>query len=134
MNANHYDELSNLSQKIYDQATDSITNYITAKYCAVGNDTTREQLEDYMFIVQETSAFLLGNALALLASSKSPVTQAPAPTFTLQYENLSTIVSIQDAAPLPEIFYTLDGSDPTEKTQKYSPAETGNTFSSKMEL
>ena len=66
MNANHYDELSNLSQKIYDQATDSITNYITAKYCAVGNDTTREQLEDYMFIVQETSAFLLGNALALL--------------------------------------------------------------------
>ena len=79
----------------------------------------------YIPYTQETLADaatpdILGNALALLASSKAPVTQAPAPTFTLEYENLATTVSIQDAAPLPEIFYTLDGSDPTEESTRYT--------------
>ena len=63
---------------------------------------------------------ILSNAIGLLSSSKAPVTQAPAPTFTLEYENLKTIVSIQDAAPLAEIFYTLDGSDPTEDSPRYT--------------
>ena len=66
MNAEHYNELVELSQKIYDQATGKLTDYISAKYCAVGNDTTEQQLEDYLFVMEETSAFLLGNALALL--------------------------------------------------------------------
>ncbi len=66
MNAKHYNELIELSQKIYDQATEKLTDYISAKYCAVGNDTTEQQLEDYLFVMEETSAFLLGNALALL--------------------------------------------------------------------
>ena len=79
----------------------------------------------YIPYTQETLADaatpeILGNALALLASSKAPVTQAPAPTFTLEYDNLITTVSIQDAAPLPEIFYTLDGSDPTEESTRYT--------------
>ncbi len=66
MNIEHYNELVELSQKIYDQATEKLTDYISAKYCAVGNDTTEQQLEDYLFVMEETSAFLLGNALALL--------------------------------------------------------------------
>ncbi len=67
MDAKHYNELIELSQEIYDQATEKLTNYLSAKYCAVGNDTAEQQMEDYLFITEETSAFFLGNALALLA-------------------------------------------------------------------
>ena len=66
MDAKHYNDLIQLSQEIYDQANDKLTNYLSSKYCAVGNDTTDQQLEDYLFITEETSAFFLGNALALL--------------------------------------------------------------------
>lgn len=66
MDTKHYNELIQLSQRIYDQANDTLTNYLSSKYCAVGNDTTDQQLEDYLFITEETSAFFLGNALALL--------------------------------------------------------------------
>lgn len=66
MDINHYNELIELSQKIYDQATEKLTNYLSAKYCAVGNDNAEQQLEDYLFITKETSAFFLGNSLALL--------------------------------------------------------------------
>lgn len=66
MDANHYNELIDLSQGIYDEAAEKLTNYISARYCAVGNDTADEQLEDYLFVAEETSAFMLGNALALL--------------------------------------------------------------------
>ncbi len=64
---NHHNELIELSQKIYDQATDSLTNYCTNKYCDVGNDTMEQQLQDYLFVAEEVSAFFLGNALALLS-------------------------------------------------------------------
>ena len=66
MDRKHYNELVLLSQEIYDQATDRITNYCAAQYCGVGNDTMEQQLEDYLFLTEETSAYLLGNAMALL--------------------------------------------------------------------
>ena len=66
MEKKHYNELVLLSQEIYDQAADRLTNYCANKYCGVSNDTTAQQLEDYLFVTEETSAFLLGNALALL--------------------------------------------------------------------
>lgn len=66
MDGKHYNELIDLSQKIYEDATDSVTNYCAQKYCGVGNDTTEQQMEDYLFIAKETSVFLFGNALALL--------------------------------------------------------------------
>ena len=43
MNAEHYNELIELSQKIYDGATEKLTNYLSTKYCAVGNDTMEQQ-------------------------------------------------------------------------------------------
>ena len=67
MDKQHYNELVLLSQEIYDQAADKLTNYCAAKYCGISNDTTENQLEDYLFVAEETSAYLLGNALALLA-------------------------------------------------------------------
>ena len=69
MDKKHYNELVMLSQEIYDQASDKLTNYCANKYCGVGNDTTEQQLEDYLFVAEETSAYLLGNALALLDPS-----------------------------------------------------------------
>ena len=66
MDKQHYNELIGLSQEIYEQATDRLTNYCANKYCGVANDTTEQQMEDYLFITEETSAFFLGNALALL--------------------------------------------------------------------
>ena len=69
MDKKHYNELVMLSQEIYDQASDRLTNYCANKYCGVGNDTTENQLEDYLFVAEETSAYFLGNALALLESS-----------------------------------------------------------------
>ncbi len=68
MDKQHYNELVLLSHEIYDQATDRLTNYCASKYCGVGNDTTESQLEDYLFVAEETSAYLLGNDLALLES------------------------------------------------------------------
>ena len=66
MDINHCNELITLSQEIYDQATEKLTNFLSAKYCAVGNNTMEQQMEDYLFVTEETSAYFLGNALALL--------------------------------------------------------------------
>ena len=68
-----------LSQEIYDQATGKLSNYIAAKYCAIENSTTEQQLEDYLFITEETSAYFLGNALALLDADSR---EAEIKTFT----------------------------------------------------
>lgn len=67
MDKQHYNELISLSQEIYDQAADKIANYCASKYCGISSDTTENQLEDYLFVAEETSAFILGNALALLS-------------------------------------------------------------------
>ena len=66
MDKKHYNELVMLSQEIYDQAADKLTNYCANRYCGISNDTTEQQLEDYLLVAEETSAFLLGNALSLL--------------------------------------------------------------------
>ena len=63
---------------------------------------------------------LLTNAAKLLGSSKAPITQAPAPAITLEYENMSTIVSITASVPGAEIFFTTDGSDPTDESPRYT--------------
>ena len=69
MDKQHYNELVLLSQEIYDHASDKLTNYCASKYCGVSNDTMEQQLEDYLFVAEETSAYLLGNALTLLDPS-----------------------------------------------------------------
>ena len=66
MDAKHYNELIELSQEIYNGASDRLTNYCASKYCGIGNDTMEHQLNDYLFVAEETSAYFLGNALALL--------------------------------------------------------------------
>ena len=71
-------------------------------------------------LADATSPAILNNAIMLLAAMKSPVTPAPAPAFSLEYDYQSTKVTITDTAPRAEIFYTLDGSDPTEESIPYT--------------
>ena len=87
MDKKHYNELIMLSQEIYDQAADRLTNYCSNKYCGIGNDTMEQQLEDYLFVAEETSAYLLGNALALLDGDSQ---EAEIRTFE---ENLRRVIS-----------------------------------------
>ncbi len=86
MDKKHYNELIMLSQEIYDQAADRLTNFCATKYCGVSNDTTENQMEDYLFVAEETSAYLLGNALALLDPSTQ---EAEIKTFV---ENLRRVI------------------------------------------
>lgn len=86
LDVKHYNELIELSQKIYDQATEKLTNYCAAKYCGMGN-TMENQLEDYLFVAQETCAYFLGNALAILEPDSQ---EAEIQTFV---ENLRRVIA-----------------------------------------
>ncbi len=86
MDKKHYNELIMLSQEIYDQASDRLTNYCASRYCGVGNDTSENQLEDYLFVAEEISAYFLGNALALLEPNSQ---EAEIKTFV---ENLHRVI------------------------------------------
>ncbi len=63
---------------------------------------------------------LLVNAVSLLANTKAKVAQAPVPTFSLEYKNLNTNVTIRSTVPGAEIFYTTDGTEPTEQSLRYT--------------
>ena len=86
MDVKHFNELIEISRKICDQANDQIANYCAQKYCAVENDSTEQQLRDYLFVAEESSAFILGNALALLDADTQ---EAEIRTFT---ENLRRVI------------------------------------------
>ena len=86
MDVNHFNELIEVSQKICDHANDRIANYCSQKYCAVDNSATEQQLRDYLFIAEETSAYILGNALALLDTDTR---EAEIKTFT---DNLRRVI------------------------------------------
>ena len=60
MDGKYYNELVELSQEIYDEATNRLTDYCAAKYCGIGNDTMEQQLNDYLFVAEETSAYFHG--------------------------------------------------------------------------
>ena len=66
---------------------------------------------------------LIANAIDMLKGSKTEITQAPAPKISLEYKNLNTNIALAMASsvlPKPHIYYTLDGSDPTEQSQEYT--------------
>ena len=86
MDTMHFNELIEVSQRICDHANDQIANYCAQKYCAVENDSTEQQLRDYLFVAKESSAFILGNALALLTPDSQ---EKEIQTFT---ENLRKVI------------------------------------------
>lgn len=63
---------------------------------------------------------LLLNAVTIVANTKAKVAQAPAPTFSQEYKDKLTIVTLHSNVPMAEIFYTTDGSEPTEASTLYT--------------
>jgi len=73
----------------------------------------------YIYVSAGNSS-LLQNAIRLAANSKAEVTKAPAPTITLAYRNMNTDVTLSSNVPGAKIFYTTDGSMPTEGSTPYT--------------
>lgn len=79
----------------------------------------------YIYIPQEAvaNAKLLANVIDALKGSKSEITQAPAPKIKLEYKDQKTNISMAMASsnlPMPHIYYTLDGSEPTVESSEYT--------------
>lgn len=80
----------------------------------------------YIYIPAEgagMAAKLMGNAIAALKASKSAIEKVGAPKIALEYKNQNTNIAISMASrnlPKPHIYYTLDGSEPTEQSTEYT--------------
>ena len=66
MNKEHYNELIMVSQEIHDLTNDKLKAYFENAYATADEGSMSQQLEDWLFIAEESSAFLLGNVIALL--------------------------------------------------------------------
>lgn len=78
--------------------------------------------DEVMGAAYPANALLLDNAIDLITSSKSDITAVGAPRINVEYKNLNTNVSIEalpSSLPKVQIFYTTDGTEPTEKSAKY---------------
>ena len=69
---------------------------------------------------QGADAELLANAISVVANTKAKVSQAPAPIISEEFKNQLTIVTLKSTVPMAEIFYTTDGSEPTEQSTLYT--------------
>jgi hypothetical protein len=74
---------------------------------------TQETIEDI------ASADLIFNALSVLIDSKAKVSQAPKPSISLEYKDMNTNVTLSSSIGA-QIFYTIDGSEPTEQSTLYT--------------
>lgn len=73
----------------------------------------------YIYIPAGNS-LLTANAIKAATGSKSKVTAAPKPTISLDYKNMNTDVTIKSNVPSAQIFYTTDGSEPSENSTPYT--------------
>ena len=60
------------------------------------------------------------NAIKAAANSKAKITPAPKPVISLDYKNMNTNVTITSNVPKAQVFYTVDGSEPTESSTPYT--------------
>ena len=67
MDAKRRNELILLSQQIVDNGDQRLREYLEKNYAGAGPESMEEQLEDWLFLAEETSAYMLGNAVAMLA-------------------------------------------------------------------
>ena len=66
MNKEHYSELIALSQEIYNDINSKLIAYLDKTYGSVPENTMAQQMEDYLFVAEESTGYVLGNALALV--------------------------------------------------------------------
>ncbi len=63
---------------------------------------------------------ILTNAISVLANTKVKVGQAPAPAISQEFKDQLTIVTLKSTVAGAEVFYTLDGSEPTAESTRYT--------------
>ena len=65
---------------------------------------------------------IIDNAITILQDSKSEISKAPAPNISFEYKDQNTNVTITPSRNLPKtrLFYTIDGTDPTEESTEYT--------------
>jgi len=71
----------------------------------------------------EATQKLIANAIDVLKSSKSAIEKASAPKISLEYKNQNTNITLSMASSnfvKPHIYYTLDGSEPTDASTEYT--------------
>ena len=74
----------------------------------------------YVSDYTEAALKVLDNALMLLADSKRDITPAQVPSISRVYKNLFTEVTIKaPSLPKAQVFYTIDGTDPTTASTLY---------------
>lgn len=80
-----------------------------------------EKHNAYIYMPHEAGGIMIGNAINMLAESKSEITAAKAPVISRVFKDLKTEVSITAAANLPKakIYYTTNGDVPTEASTLY---------------
>ena len=66
MNKEHYGELVALSQEIYNDINQKLIAYLDKTYGSVPENTMAQQMEDYLFVAEESTGYVLGNTLALV--------------------------------------------------------------------
>ncbi len=98
MDVKHFNELIEVAQKICDHSNDQVANYCAQKYNATEEDTTEQQLRDYLFIAEESAAYILGNALALL---KNDSQEKEIQTFTANLRRVIQFAQQKAGGDLP---------------------------------
>ena len=66
MDKKRENELILLSDRIQEKAHSMVTEYLEKTYAGAGPESMNDQLEDWLYVTQEATAYLLGNALAVL--------------------------------------------------------------------
>jgi hypothetical protein len=66
VNKEHYNELIALSQEIFNDINSKLIDYLNKTYGSVPENTMAQQMEDYIFVAEESMGYVLGNALALV--------------------------------------------------------------------
>ncbi len=69
MTKKHQAELTKVAEKIYDFAANEIQAYINKTYGNKQENTLAKQMEDFHVIADEVSAYLIGNAMAMVDES-----------------------------------------------------------------
>ncbi|MBR6605515.1 MAG: chitobiase/beta-hexosaminidase C-terminal domain-containing protein [Prevotella sp.] len=65
-------------------------------------------------------ATLIINSISHLISTKRLLSQAAMPSISLEYKDMTTMVTLKTLSSPSHIYYTLDGTEPTENSLLYS--------------
>ena len=70
--------------------------------------------------VTDNAGMLISNAISYLRDTKSAVYTASAPAINMEYADGSTTVTISSGIADAKIYYTVDGTEPTTASARYS--------------